>query len=575
MLLDPSPKYQRIKPVNLVDRQWPSRTIEHHPTWLSTDLRDGNQAIVKPMSIAQKLALFRILVERGFRQIEVAFPAASETEFGFVRTLIQNQEIPDGVAIQVITPARKDLILRSFEATRGAKHVLMQLYSSTAPVFRDVVYKNTNEDIIRMAAEHTAFARITAIQYSKEYGTEFQLVYAIEGFSQSDMDFVIKVCDAVKNAWDSHGPPTARPIIFNLPASVECGPANHYADQVEYIHKNLPNRDQCILSVHVHNDRGTAVAATEQALLAGAERVEGCLFGNGERTGNVDLVTVALNLYSQGVAPGLDFSRMDELVQFMTQVNGIPVHPRHPYAGELVYTAFSGGHQDGIRKGLHLMENSTVWAVPYLPLDPTDFGRVYEARINSQSGKGGAAYVLEQSLDIYLPRSMQMEVSKAVQLVSDSEGRELPADEICTIFSDLFDFHDSVGRKAVASTTGRVSLQSCEIHEETMDGVIVVDQKPLPFHTTIQSPAVIKTCLQTVNGLGLRFKLLEEEQRSSILGFTSLVHLEIQSKTGSHGNSWWGAGRAKQQPEATLRAAISAVNGLLSGKGIANAGVKC
>ncbi|KAJ3792758.1 2-isopropylmalate synthase [Lentinula aff. detonsa] len=574
MLIEPAQKYNHYTPLNLSDRQWPSRVVMQHPTWLSTDLRDGNQAISKPMTITQKLVLFRLLVSRGFKEIEVAFPSASDTEFSFVRTLIENQEIPDDVWIQVIMPARKENILRTFEAIRGAKHVLVQLYSSTAPIFRDVIYRNSKDDVVHLAVKHTQLVRLTANEYTAQFGTEFQLIYGIEGFSQSEMDFVVEVCSEVKKAWESHGSRT-RPIVFNLAATVECAPANHFADQVEYFQSLLPRRDESIISVHVHNDRGTAVAATEQALLAGAERVEGCLFGNGERTGNVDLVTLALNLYSQGISPGLDMSNLDELVDFMTECNGIPVHPRHPYAGKLVYTAFSGGHQDGIRKGLNLMDDGSrsmkkdrtpCWRVPYLPVDPSDFGRKYEVRINSQSGKGGTAHVIEHVLGLDIPRAMQLELSQTIQALCNKCARELNEKEICMEFSRLFHFREPEPNSG--SGTDIIHLESCQVQSNLpiidanimIGGEAIVGEPNLPSYSKLQVEQGKDFLLGLNKQLGLGLVLLEEQSKKSRYGIACFVQV------GQHGNTWWGVGRAGHLAEATIRAIISAVNCVLDSK---------
>ncbi|KAJ4469979.1 hypothetical protein C8J55DRAFT_479546 [Lentinula edodes] len=568
MLKHPAEKYQPYHPLNVSDRRWPSRRIHQHPVWVSTDLRDGNQAISKPMSIPQKLALFQLLVDRGFKQIEIAFPSASDTEYGFVQALIAGNHIPDDVWIQVMSPLKKENIVRTLEATRGAKHVMLQLYSATSHLFRRIIYQSNNDDTISLAVEHTHIARLLTLQYSTIYGTEYQLVYGLEGFSQSELTFVIDLCSAVKNAWESHGI-DSHPIVFNLAATVECAPANHFADQVEYMHGNLPKRNESILSVHVHNDRGTAVAATELALLAGAERVEGCLFGNGERTGNVDLVTLALNLYSQGIPPGLNLSNLDELVQFMTKCNGIPVHPRHPYAGELVYTAFSGGHQDGIRKGFDFMEKQrmenkssheiALWKVPYLPVDPSDLGRAYEARVNSQSGKAGPHHIIQQYMELYLPRPMQIKLSHIVQMICDSEAREFSTAEVCLKFAQIFHFNEQA---EAPSTTENLYLQSWAVQHAIVNLSIIVNGTLLQIHSCPENQITGHLLPKLNEKLGLRLELLEEQQQATSKGIASLIKLG-QSQFRSGAQEWWGGGRAQHQAEATARAIISTINCIL------------
>ncbi|KAK7441231.1 2-isopropylmalate synthase (Alpha-isopropylmalate synthase) (Alpha-IPM synthetase) [Stygiomarasmius scandens] len=568
MLSLPSQKYQHYTPLNLQDRKWPSNTVTNCPVWLSTDLRDGNQALSVPMTIQQKIELFHLLAKIGFREIEVGFPSASDTEFGFVRRLIETNIIPDSVWIQVMMPARKANILRTFEAIQGAKKVMLQLYSSTAPLFRDVIYKISKEDVIKLAVEHTHLVRLIANKYALKYGTEFRLVYGIEGFTQSELDFVIQVCSEVKDAWESHGD-DMRPIIFNLAATVECAPANHFADQVEYFDQKFPDRNQIILSIHVHNDRGTAVSATELALLAGAERVEGCLFGNGERTGNVDLITLALNLYSQGISPGLDLSNLNELVTFMTNCTGIPVHPRHPYAGELVYTAFSGGHQDGIKKGLHHrsrnltigISNACVWTVPYLPVDPSDFGRAYEVRINSQSGKGGAAHVIEQFYGLLMPAEMQAEFSQVIQQICDSEARELDAAEICFHFSEMFSFQDKLSGRILSQKL--LSLQNFQIQDtnaQSISGAVVFGTQQISFCLDLldKNPAeVFLSWIMKKIAVDLTFS--DEEVQISNEGAISFVKLRSR-KVDQQVYHFWGVGKAKYRQKAAVRGAVSAVN---------------
>lgn len=422
----PVQKYRPFAPIDLPSRQWPSRVIERAPLWCSVDLRDGNQALVEPMGPERKLRMWQELVRMGFKEIEVGFPAASQPDFDFVRHIIEQGLIPDDVTIQVLTQARPELIARSFEALRGAKRAIVHLYNSTSTLQRRVVFGLDRAGIVDIAVQGTKLVKELA---EKQPETEFTLEYSPESFTGTELDFAKEICDAVMETWQA-GP--NRKVIINLPATVEMATPNIYADQIEWMGRNLAQRQHAILSVHPHNDRGTAVAAAELAVMAGADRVEGTLFGNGERTGNVDVVTLALNLFSQGVDPELDVSDIDALKRMVEHVNRLPVHPRHPYAGELVYTAFSGSHQDAIKKGFAAREEDQgeVWAVPYLPIDPADVGRSYEAviRVNSQSGKSGVAYVLEQDFGYVLPKKLAIELSADVQKEAErSEGEVSPA----------------------------------------------------------------------------------------------------------------------------------------------------
>ena len=436
MITTPSVKYRPSATVNLPDRQWPSQRITAAPVWMSTDLRDGNQSLIEPMSIAQKLHFFKMLVQIGFKEIEVAFPSASDTEFQFVRGLISGGHIPDDVTIVVLTPAREDLIRRTINAVEGAKSVIVHLYNPVSPSFRRIVFGKSRADILALATAGTQLIRELT---DARPATNWRYEYSPETFSMAELDFSLEVCDAVSDIWcaDRH---SKTDIIINLPATVEVSTPNVYADQIEWMHRHLKRRPQTVLSVHPHNDRGTGIAAAELALMAGADRVEGCLFGNGERTGNVDIVTLALNLYTQGIAPGLDFSDIDAVRAVVEDINCIPVHPRHPYAGDLVHTAFSGSHQDAIRKGFAQQQPDQFWEVPYLPIDPQDIGRSYDAviRVNSQSGKGGMSYLLEQAYGISLPRRMQIALSREVQKVADATGAEVSADTVFQVFSQVY-----------------------------------------------------------------------------------------------------------------------------------------
>lgn len=426
MLKDPSKKYRAFPTIDLPDRTWPSKAITTAPIWCSSDLRDGNQSLIEPMDSEKKLRFWKTLVAVGVKEIEASFPSASQTDFDFVRTLIEDGHIPDDTTIQVLTQAREDLIARTFESLRGAKKAIVHLYNATCPAFRRIVFNQDKEGVKAIAV---SAAQLFVKYAAQQPDTEWTFQYSPETFSATELEFAKEVCDAVIEVWN---PTPAKKIILNLPATVEVATPNVYADQIEWFCRHINRRDSVLISLHTHNDRGTGVAATELGLMAGADRVEGCLFGNGERTGNVDLVTCALNLYTQGIDPQLDFSDIDGVRKVVEECNQLPVHPRHPYVGDLVHTAFSGSHQDAIRKGLNQQQDGELWEVPYLPIDPADIGRSYEAviRVNSQSGKGGITYLLEQEYGIALPRRMQIEFSQVVQRETDRLGLEMTAQQI-------------------------------------------------------------------------------------------------------------------------------------------------
>jgi 2-isopropylmalate synthase len=429
MLKHPHKKYRAFPPISISNRTWPDQVISHPPLWASVDLRDGNQALIEPMSPAKKRRFFDLLLRIGFKDIEVGFPAASQTDFDFLRLLIEENLIPDDVTIQVLTQARTHLIERTFEALRGAKRAIVHLYNSTSTIQRKVVFGLDEAGVIDLAVKGAEHIKKCA---SQQPDTHWTFEYSPESFTGTELEFARDICNAVITVWQ---PTPENRAIINLPATIEMATPNVYADQIEWMHRALNKRETIILSVHPHNDRGTATAAAELAVMAGADRVEGCLFGNGERTGNVDIITLAMNLYTQGIHPKLDFSDMDAIRETVTYCNQLPVHPRHPYAGELVYTAFSGSHQDAIRKGLAARTGQDFWEVPYLPIDPQDVGRSYEAiiRINSQSGKGGVTYLLEQEYGLSLPRRLQIELSQYVQQHTDTTGKEISAESIYTI----------------------------------------------------------------------------------------------------------------------------------------------
>ena len=430
MLRDPARKYRPIPAVDLPDRQWPSRILQKAPVWCSVDLRDGNQALIEPMDSARKNRMFDTLVAIGFKEIEVGFPSASQTDFDFCRELIEGKRIPKDVTVQVLVQAREDLMRRTFDAVKGVHRAIIHLYNSTSEVQRRIVFGLDKEAIKQIAVNGARMVQRYAAEYPE---TEWVFQYSAESFTATEVDYAVEVCDAVLDVWR---PTPENRAIINLPATVEMSTPNVYADQIEWASRNIKHRDCVVLSVHPHNDRGSAVAAAELALMAGADRVEGTLFGNGERTGNVDLVTMALNLYTQGIKPGLDFSNINEVIECAEFCNRLPVHERHPYAGQLVFTAFSGSHQDAIKKGFGARTEAGLWEVPYLPLDPKDIGRTYEAiiRVNSQSGKGGVAFLLERNYGIKMPRPLQIEFSRIIQQISDRTGGEVTSAEIWASF---------------------------------------------------------------------------------------------------------------------------------------------
>jgi len=429
-------KYNPYPPINIPNRQWPNKTISKAPTWCSVDLRDGNQALVEPMDASRKMKMFKQLIQMGFKEIEIGFPSASETDYNFVRELILNNHIPSDVTVQVLTQSRKVLIDKTIESLKGCHKAIIHLYNSTSTLQREIVFKETMDGVKKIATDG---AKIIVDQLSKLNNSDIRLQYSPESFTGTELPYALEVCEAVLDVWNAT---EDKPVIINLPATVEMSTPNIHADQIEWMGNSFSNRNSVILSLHPHNDRGTAIAATELALMAGADRVEGTLFGNGERTGNVDLVTLGLNLFTQGINPNLDFSQINDLIETAEFCNRLPVHERHPYAGSLVHTAFSGSHQDAIRKGMDAIEkaNSDKWSVPYLPIDPADIGRDYEAiiRVNSQSGKGGTAWILENDHQIRLPKGAEVELSSKIQKIADTTGNEITSNIIWKTFSENF-----------------------------------------------------------------------------------------------------------------------------------------
>jgi 2-isopropylmalate synthase len=553
MQIDPSRKYRAFEPINLSDRKWPSQVIATPPIWCSVDLRDGNQALVEPMGPERKRRFFDTLVRTGFKEIEVGFPAASQTDFDFVRSLIEDDLIPDDVTIQVLTQSREELIRRSFESIRGARRAIMHLYNSTSTLQRRVVFGLDRAGITEIAVTGARQVRALAEQMKGE--TEVVCQYSPESFTGTELDYAKEICEAVM---DVYQPTPENRLILNLPSTVEMATPNVYADQIEWFSRNIRDRETVILSVHPHNDRGTGVAAAELALMAGAERVEGTLFGNGERTGNVDIVTLALNMFSQGIDPQLDVSDIEALVKVAEHCNQLPVHPRHPYAGELVFTAFSGSHQDAISKGLKAMKasNSGVWEVPYLPLDPADIGRSYEAviRINSQSGKGGVAYVLEQDYGIQLPRRLQMEFAKVVQAITDRDGKELTAREIHDAFKA--EYLGEGGPYAFIDHTSMPDRQT----GRALEAQIRVNGKLRRIEGQGTGPidAFVDALAKT---LAVEFEVVDYHEHAVGAGANAMAIAYVEARSGD-GRSLFGVGMDKNIVTASLRAVTSAANRL-------------
>ncbi|HZV10715.1 MAG TPA: 2-isopropylmalate synthase, partial [Novosphingobium sp.] len=551
MLNDPSVKYRPFPQVNIPDRQWPSRTITKAPRWLSTDLRDGNQSLIDPMGAEKKSRFFDLLVKCGLKEIEVGFPSAGATEYDFISGLVKNDRIPEDVIVQVLTQSREDLIRTSFESLEGAHAAIVHLYNAVSPLWRQVVFGMEKPEIKEIARNGARLLRDNAARFPQ---TKWHFEYSPETFSTAELDFSIECCEAVMEILQ---PTAEHPIILNLPATVEASTPNIYADQIEYFCRNLPGRDRAIISLHTHNDRGTGVAAAELGLMAGADRVEGCLFGNGERTGNCCLVTVALNLYTQGVNPELDFSDIDEVIQTVEYCNQLPVHQRHPYGGELVFTAFSGSHQDAIKKGFAAQEqrNDQLWAVPYLPIDPADLGRSYEAviRVNSQSGKGGFAWVLEQDQGLKLPKRMQAHFSRHVQQLADELGRELQAADIWDVFQrtyrvndpqhlQLLDWDEARGADGSRIFAGKIGVDG---QEQSVSG---------------RGNGLISSVVATLAdsfGVALSVKDYSEHAMGAGTDARAAAYVEC---TGPDGQTVWGVGLDTDVATASVRAVLSAAN---------------
>ena len=555
MNTDLSAKYRPFTPIAIPDRTWPAKTLIRPPIWCSVDLRDGNQALIEPMDGERKLRMFELLVKMGYKEIEIGFPSASQTDFDFVRRLIEEDRIPGDVVVQVLTQAREPLIRRTYEAVAGAKRVIMHLYNSTSTTQRRVVFGLSREGIVRIATDAAELVRDLALERRE---TDWTFQYSPESFTGTELDFAKEICDAVTAIW---APVTGNKIIINLPATVEMATPNIFADQIEWMHRNLARRDRIVLSVHPHNDRGCGVAAAELAQMAGAERVEGCLFGNGERTGNVCLVTLGLNLYTQGVDPGIDFSDINEAIRTVEYCNQLPVHPRHPYGGDLVFTAFSGSHQDAIKKGLaaraqDVARGNPVWDVPYLPIDPSDVGRTYDAviRVNSQSGKGGIAYLLERDHGFSLPRLLQIEFSQVIQRMTDATGKELSSAEIRAAFdreyaSAMHPLAYIDHRAQHSASDGRIEHLTAKLKVEGRD-VVLTGAGNGPVDAFVHA-------LRNALALDIHVQNYHEHATGSGEDATAVAYVQLRI---SQEVTVYGVGLDQNIVTATLKAVVSAVN---------------
>ncbi|QIW96559.1 hypothetical protein AMS68_002077 [Peltaster fructicola] len=577
MLQDPSRKYKRFKPLNLPDRQWPSKSIEKPPRWLSTDLRDGNQSLVDPMDGEQKWRYFQMLVKLGYKEIEVSFPSSGATDFDFTRRLVTTPGVvPEDVWLQVLSPCRKELIRRTVDSLKGAKKAILHLYLATSPCFQQVVFGMNNEQSKALAVECVSYARSITKDDPQSGVEEWAFEFSPECFSDTSPEFAVEVCEAVKAAWE---PTKENPIIFNLPATVEMSTPNVYADQIEFFHRNITEREKIAISLHPHNDRGCAVAAAELAQMAGADRVEGTLFGNGERTGNVDLVTLALNLYTQGIHPQIDFSDINAVIDMVEKSTKIPVHARAPYGGELVVCAFSGSHQDAIKKGFSAREASggkydDPWVMPYLPLDPQDIGRNYEAiiRVNSQSGKGGVAWIIQRTLELDLPRGLQIAFSKVVQRETDRLGRELLANEIKTLFVDAYHLERNPRFNLVDYniTTDRTETTAAETGKTTnsrnlrrkFTGVIDIDG----IEHTIEGVGngALSSLANAIHNMGLELDIADYKEHALTAGKDVKAATYVECISGPSGQRVWGVGIHEDVVLASLHAVLSAASSFLS-----------
>ena len=550
---DISKKYKPFKPINLVDRSWPNNLLTEAPRWCSVDLRDGNQALIEPMSVEKKIRMFELLCNIGFKEIEVGFPAASQTDYDFVRILIKEKKIPNDVTIQVLTQSRDHIIKKTFESLEGVKRAIVHFYNSTSTLQRKVVFNKDKKGIKKIATDGATLIKELS---SANQQTEWLFEYSPESFTATELDFSLEVCNEVV---DILSPYSKEKIIINLPATVEMSSPNIYGDQIEWIISNIQNRENICISLHPHNDRGTAVAAAEIAVMAGADRIEGTLFGNGERTGNVDLVTLSLNLLTQGVNPKLDFTKINHIVREVEFCNQLPVHPRHPYAGDLVFTAFSGSHQDAIKKGLDAIKksNEPQWEVPYLPIDPSDLGRSYEAvvRINSQSGKGGVAYILEKDHGVSLPRRLQISLSSKIQDVADQSGKELLSHEIWSIFESNFI------KNTLDTQLKSFSVITSDKNQDEVKLEIMRDEKCIELSGTGNGP--IDACIDAFKNLHKSdFSIADYHQHSLATGSDAKAVAYIEVSDGV--NTKWGVGIDENTTKASFKAITVGIDKLIS-----------
>ena len=550
---DISKKYKPFKPINLVDRSWPNNLLTAAPRWCSVDLRDGNQALIEPMGVEKKIRMFELLCNIGFKEIEVGFPAASQTDYDFVRILIKEKKIPDDVTIQVLTQSRDHIIKKTFESLEGVKRAIVHFYNSTSTLQRKVVFNKDKKGIKKIATDGATLIKELS---SANQQTEWLFEYSPESFTATELDFSLEVCNEVV---DILSPYSKEKIIINLPATVEMSSPNIYGDQIEWMIRNIQNRENICISLHPHNDRGTAVAAAEIAVMAGADRIEGTLFGNGERTGNVDLVTLSLNLLTQGVNPKLDFTKINHIVREVEFCNQLPVHPRHPYAGDLVFTAFSGSHQDAIKKGLDAIKKSNEphWEVPYLPIDPSDLGRSYEAvvRINSQSGKGGVAYILEKDHGVSLPRRLQISLSSKIQDVADQSGKELLSHEIWSIFESNFI------KNTLDTQLKSFSVITSDKNQDEVKLEIMQDEKCIELSGTGNGP--IDACIDAFKNLHKSdFSIADYHQHSLATGSDAKAVAYIEVSDGV--NTKWGVGIDENTTKASFKAITVGIDKLIS-----------
>lgn len=551
-------KYKPFQPIPITNRTWPTRTITKAPTWVSVDLRDGNQALINPMGVEQKLEFFDLLVKLGFKEIEVGFPSASDTEFNFMRRLIEENHVPDDVTLQVLCQAREHLVFRTFEALKGVKKAIFHIYNSTSPAQRKYTFNKSKDEIKQIAIDGVKCVKSCL----KDAGdTEIRLEYSPESFSNTEIDYAVEVCEAVMKEW---GATSDNKIILNLPTTVECALPNQFADQIEYFCQHISDRNSCIISLHNHNDRGEGVAQCELGLLAGADRVEGCLFGNGERTGNLDIVTVALNMYTQGVDPQLDFSNIEHIANDYMRLTGMTIHPRTPYAGELVFTAFSGSHQDAIRKGMAArtkMEDNAVWDVPYLPIDPHDIGRQYEGiiRINSQSGKGGAAYILEQDFGIVAPKAMHPAIGEVIKTAADKAQRELKSQELYDEFASRW-LNTKTPLNVIEISERHIEGERGENENEQVACMATVEWEGKRYAIAANGNGPLDAFVSAMKQTPApRFNITSFHEHSIGKGSDTKAIAYVQI-TKEDGSQVWGVGKSSNVGRAGIAAVVSALN---------------